>query len=378
MTTTLQEQAYEVGKVLSMALELSAKKWKLAFSRGDERVRQRTIEAGEVAQLVAEVGLAKQRLGLLADCRVVSCYEAGRDGFWLHRQLWALGIENRVVDSSSIPLKRRARHVKTDRLDGQALVRLLNRVLQGERGVWSEVRVPSAAAEDERRLHREREVLRAERGQHRNRIRGLLVAQGVRWWGSWRRAPDWAALRLWNGEALGADLQAQLAREWERLERVQAQLRVVEAEQQRRVATAEGTAYAQMRQLLQLKAVGLQGAWQLVSELFGWRALRNRRQVAAVAGLTPTPYQSGDSAREQGISKAGVARVRCLVIELSWLWLRYQPDSALSQWYAQRFAHGGARQRRVGIVALARRLLVALWRYLQTGELPAGVVLKAV
>jgi len=377
MTAILQSKDSVSGVVLYMALELSNKRWKLGFSNGC-RQRQVTIEAGDWVSLNDQIMRAREKLGLPADCRMVSCYEAGRDGFWIHRALVDQGIENRVIDSASIEVNRRQRRAKSDKVDVKALLRLLQRYWQGERGMLSVVRVPTLEAEDHRRLHRERERLLKERGAHSARIKSLLVAHGIRLRLDGDFLVQLEAARGGLGYALGADLKAELIREHERYRLVDEQIRGLEQEQKARAQAGMDETMLQVNGLMQLKGVGWQSSWLLVMEFFGWRAFRNQRQVGACAGLTPTPYSSGDSEREQGISKAGNRRVRTLMIELSWLWLRYQPGSALSQWFQRRFAGGGKRMRRIGIVALARKLLIALWRYVTDGVIPEGAVLKAV
>lgn len=376
MTATLREECYEKAQVLYMALELSNKSWKVCFSDGRRR-RRVSVDAGDLPGLSEQVVRARAKLGLEEGCRVVSCYEAGRDGFWLHRCLVAWGVENQVVDASSIEVNRRRRRAKTDRLDVEALVRQLIRYTGGERGVWSVVRVPSRADEDRQRLYRERERLIKERGAHTSRIKSLLVTQGLRLavGGDFERALEQA--RLWDGSQLSVDLRAELIRQWRRRVQVHEQIAVLEAEQRARVAAGDDRSAVLIRQLMELKSVGWQSSWVLVMELFGWRVFSNRRQLAGCTGLSPSPYNSGDSERDQGISKAGNRRARRVLIELSWLWLRYQPDSEITQWFNRRWATQGKRARRVGIVAVARRLVIALWRYLETGEIPAGAVLQA-
>lgn len=375
---TLQHNHIAVLPQLYMAMELSHGSWKLAFSDGSRR-RRASLEARDIAGLQAAIAKAKEKLGLAADAPVVACYEAGRDGFWLHRQLQGLGIANVVVDPSSIEVNRRARRAKTDRLDAEKLLTMLLRYHGGESRVWSVVQVPSEAEEDVRRIDREGERLKKERTQHWHRLRSLLVLQGIDL--EVKSIRDWSAqvraLRNWAGQPLPDCLAQELLRESERLALVEQQLRQVEEAQAAFLAHSPDPRVGQIRQLLALKGVGQTSAWRLVMELFGWRRFRNRRQVGAIAGLTGTPYSSGDSHQEQGISKAGVARIRVLTIQLSWGWLRHQPDSQLSRWYEQRFAHGGKRMRRIGIVAVARRLLIELWRYLEFGVVPAGASLKA-
>lgn len=359
---------------LHMSFELSLKKWELTFGNG-ARMTRRRVGGGDYAGVLGALKWAKQRLGLAPDGEVVSCYEAGREGFHLHRWLEAQGIKNLVVDSASIETDRRQRRVKTDRVDGDKLLSMLVRYMAGERKHWRVVRVPSEAAEDERRVHRERGRLEKEVTAHRNRIRGLLFAQAIRVQGiggrGWRERVE--------KMALGAYLKAELLREGERLALVQAQLQALESNraQQLQDKQCKDAAIELVKQLMRLYAVGINSAWVLVKEFFAWREFKNRRELGALSGLVPTPYNSGNQVREQGISKAGNRRVRALLIELAWQWLRHQPQSALAQWFNARFAAGGSRTRRIGIVALARKLLVALWRYLQHAELPAGARLKA-
>jgi transposase len=377
---------------LYVALELSATKWKLAMSAaGGDRVREREVEAGDLDGLMRELDRGRERLGLPADAPVVTCYEAGRDGFWIHRELDKRGIRNVVVDSSSIEVNRRQRRAKTDRLDARKLLGMLLRYGRGEKDVWSVVRVPSVEQEDGRRLHRERERLQKERTAHRNRIGGLLALHGVRLrFGARFEDEMWERQKMPDGSTLPPKLLAELRREGERLRLVEQQLSHLNKEQRQRMAEeAENAKAAQLekpepsqghesiRTLTLLKGIGMQGAWVLWHELFSWRSFANRRELAGAAGLTPTPYASGGSERGQGISKSGNPRVRSLLVELAWCWLRWQPDSKLSRWYHDKFGRAGSRPRRVGIVALARQLLVALWRYLYQGELPAGALLKA-
>jgi len=364
--------------VLYMAFELSNKKWKLGFTIGQaQEPRLRTIAANDLGALRWEIGQAKKRFGLAATAPVRSCYEAGREGFWLHRALSADQIENLVVDSASIEVNRRRKRRKTDRLDVVKLVTMLLRYHHGERKVWSVVHVPSVEAEDGRQLHRELVALKAERTQAINRLKGLLASQGVRLPVRQDFRARLERVRLWDGSALPPALRARLEREYAQLQFIEDQIKELERMRAALVREAEQPSVALVRQLLQLRGIGIETAWQYVMEFFGWREFRNRRQVGALAGLNPTPYQSGDSSREQGISKAGNRLVRHLAVESAWSWLRHQPDSALSRWYEERFGQGGPRQRKIGIVALARKLLIALWRYLATGELPEGALLKA-
>jgi transposase len=262
---------------------------------------------------------------------------------------------------------------KTDRLDAAKLLSMLFRWHQGEREVWSVVQVPSVADEDRRQLHRDLLELKAQRTQHTNRIKGLLAGCGLAVPTINEQFPEvLTRLRLWDGQAVPAELQQRLLREHERWQLVERQIKELQSERARRIRTSKDPAVSKVRQLLRLRGIGANSAWLYVMEFFGWRRIRNRKQLAALAGLVPTPYQSGDSDHEQGISKAGNRRLRTMAVEIAWCWLHYQPGSALSQWYQKRFAKGSSRQRRIGIVALARKLLVALWRFLESGEVPAG------
>jgi transposase len=302
---------------------------------------------------------------------VHSCYEAGRDGWWLHRWLLEQGVDNVVVDSSSIEVNRHARRAKTDRLDGDKLLAMLLRHHRGER-VWSVVHEPTPEDEDARRTHRELGRLTKERTSHTNRIGALLVLHNLR--------PhvivggrDWA--RWWerHSEEVPPVLRAEIERESARLELVKKQVKALESAQRQEVRAGQ---HPIVSQLSQLRAIGARSAWLLDKELFGWRRFSNRRELAGCLGLAPTPYDSGGSQIEQGISKAGNKRARALLVELAWSWLRLQPGSALTEWFNRRFAGGGKRMRRVGIVAVARRLAIALWRYRQDGAIPTGAVLK--
>jgi transposase len=362
------------ANVLYLAFELGWNEWKLAFATGPaDSPRLKSIAGRDTAALLREIAKAKKRFGLADDACVHSCYEAGRDGFWLHRFLESHGIHNEVVDSSSIEVKRRRRRRKTDRLDAGKLVSMLIRWQQGERNVWSVVQVPSVADEDRRQLHRDLLELKAERTQHTNRIKALLAGCGLAAPAVDAQFPErLAKLRTWDGQPVPAELQQRLVREHERWQLVDRQIKDLTNERARRIRTAKDQSVDKVRRLLRLRGIGANSAWLYVMEFFGWRRIRNRKQLAALAGLTPTPHQSGDSDHEQGISKAGNRRLRTMAVEIAWCWLQYQPASALSQWYQKRFAKGSSRQRRIGIVALARKLLVALWRYLESGEVPAG------
>jgi transposase len=364
---------------LYMALELSQNKWKLGFSDGN-KMRFKSIDARNLEQLQEEIAEAKLRFHLDDDVRIVSCYEAGRDGFWLHRYLLSCGIESVVVDSSSIEVNRRKRRTKTDRIDARKLLRMLMRYHGGEKKLWSVVRVPSEEAEDGRNLNRELEVLKKERNMHRNRIFGLLIQQGIqiRNPSSKKFLEELDSLQTWDGKELSPDFKARLEREYKRLKMVEEHIKLLKKEREKRVQSADSASLRKVAQLRTLHGIGVTSSWDFVMEMFGWREFRNRKEVGAFLGLTPTPYDSGGSRREQGISKAGRGRLRALSIQISWGWLRFQPQSKLSLWYMERFADGGSRMRRIGIVAVARRLLIDLWRYLEYGVVPEGARLRTV
>ena len=302
---------------------------------------------------MAEIGAAKKRFGLPENAAVASCYEAGRDGFWLHRFLLSKKIENLVVDSASIEVNRRKRRAKSDRLDAVKLVEMLIRYCNGERKVWSIIRVPAADDEDRRQLHRELIELKAERTAHVNAIKGLLAGLGFQSSVDEDFPERLDQFRQWDGTAVPAALRGRLLREFERWRLVGRQIAELEKARTEEIRKGKGPEVEQVRQLLNLKGIGENGAWLLVNELFAWREFQNRRELGSLAGLTPTPYDSGESRREQGISKAGNRRVRWMMVQLSWGWLQYQPESELSQWYQRRFGHGNSRLRKIGIVALA-------------------------
>jgi transposase len=374
--TRIHESTAQQG-VLYMVFELSQVSWKLGFTTGlGQRPRERDVPARNVASVEAEIRAAKERLKLPPDARVVSCYEAGRDGFWLHRYLLSQKVENVVVDSSSIEVDRRKRRAKTDRLDVKKLLKMLVRYDLGERDVWKVVQPPTAENEDARQLHRELETLHAEQTGHSNRIKGLLASCGLEIEVNRHLPKQLKELRLWDGSALPADLHGRLLREFQRMQVVNRQIRDLEQERARRIRRDDhDPAIGQVRTLLQLKGIGVNSSWLFVREVFGWRGIKNRRQMGAIVGLTGSPYCSGTLDHEQGISKAGNRRMRAMAIEIAWGWLHFQPQSALSRWYERRFAHGGKRMRRIGIVAVARKLLVALWKYLETGVPPEGAEL---
>jgi len=363
-------------RIMYMAMELSNKEWKLVFTTTAGKLRLRTMAARQLTRLLAEIAVAKEKLGLPPQTRVRSCYEAGRDGFWIHRFLAQQGIENVVVDPASIEVDRRLRRAKTDRLDAQSLAGRLVRYWENpaEGRTWRVVRVPEEADEDARRSRRETERLTEEHTGHLARIRSLLVLHGV----IVKRVTRDVVLgaKDWAGRDLPIALRAELAREVSRLEIVREQLAKL-AKEQADVLKQQTTRGSQAAaKLLRLKSLGVATTLTLGNEFFGWRNFRNRRQVGACAGLTGTPYDSGGQRREQGINKAGNRRVRHLMVEQAWRWLQWQPQSELSRWFRERFGGSGSRLRRVGIVALARKLLVAFWKYLTFDLVPVGAVMK--
>jgi transposase len=311
-------------------------------------------------------------------CPIIVIQEAGLDGFWIHRLLIANGIESHVVDAASIAIPRRHRRAKTDSIDGETLLRTLMAWARGERRVCAMVRAPSPEDEDRRRLTRERGTLLKERIQHTNRVKGLLSSQGVRGYNPLRRdrLERLEALRTGDGRELPPMLKAEIRRELDRLAQVTTQLAAVERARDALVRTEAEERNNPADLLLKLKGIGPEFASLLWLEAL-FRSFGNRRQLAAYGGLAPSPWQSGSIEREQGISKSGNRRLRKTMIELAWLWLRHQPDSALSRWFRARVGAAKGRVRRIGIVALARKLLVALWRFVTQGVVPEGAVFKA-
>lgn len=366
-----------------VAFELGKAKWKLGMVMpGSNKLSKYTVDGGAVGAVQELVDKAKARAQRRAGrpLRVVSCYEAGYDGFWLHRWLQAQQIESRVLDPASVEVNRRSRRAKTDRLDLEKLMRALMRHEDGDRLACKMVHVPTVAQEDERRASRERQRLIKERTGHVNRLKGLLHGQGIR--DLWGRCKDFGAwlgtLRTGDGRPLPGHLGDELKREHVRLRLVEEQIDAIEA--QAAAARSEVPAHAiiapKINQLLELKSLGPVGSRTLVSEAF-FRDFKNRRQVGSYFGLTGTPYNSGDRCREQGISKAGNARARTVAVQLAWLWRRHQPASALSRWFEKRTGKQNGAGKRIAIVALARKLMVALWRFLHEGVVPEGAILRA-
>src|SRR5215471_2992002 len=358
---------------LYIALELGQDQWLIACAtEAAQKPRFRTLPARDLARLHEEIARAKQRFDLPPDAPVCTCYEAGRDGFWLHRALTSRGINNVVVDSGAIEVNRRRKHVKSDPVDAGKLLNLLCRYHGGERRVWSVVNVPTVADEDRRQLHRGLKDLQRQQTECSNRIKGLLAAQGLDVAVDANFRAALGQLRDWAGQPVPAGLPRRLLQEFAVWEALHRQVRDAANEQERQLREGKEPHLDKVRRLMGLKAVGVRSAWVLVAELFAWRDIRGGKELGALVGLTPTPYHSGKGEREQGISKAGNKHVRGLIVELAWLWLRWQPGSALSQWYQRRFGAGNKRARKVGIVALARKLLIALGRYLEQGAWPEG------
>jgi transposase len=365
-----------------VAIELSQKTWLVTLhSPNKDKISRHKVPGGDHAELTALINRMRDRaaraLGSIP--AVASCFEAGYDGFWLHRLLTAAGITNYVFDPSSIAVDQRARSVKTDRIDGERMLRTLMAYLRGEPRVVRIVRVPTPEQEDARRGTRERHRLIKEQTGHTNRIKALLRLHGFAVGNPRRR--DWltwlAAQRDWQGQAVPRRILTEIEHEHARLMLVRQQLEALAsapAAADLTPAAAEMTRRGEL--LLRLKSLGPAFATTLSQEVF-YKDFRNRREVASYFGLAPSPWQSGGTDRDQGISKAGNPRARCSAVELSWLWLRHQPDSELSQWFRQRTLHASKRIKRIAIVALARKLMVALWRFLTTGLVPAGAVLKS-
>jgi transposase len=360
---------------LYVAFEISKREWKLAMTSGfGAEVWLRTVRGGDLEAVQRAFELGRARFGLPVTARVVSCQEAGPAGFWIHRALTGLGVVSRLVDSASLEVNRRRRRAKTDRLDAKQLLRQLLRVCFGEQGVWSEVRVPTVAQEAARHASRERTALVKEQTRLTNQLRSCLAT-----WGTSlpkrRSASWWTSVRDWAGALLPRAVQDRLARADGRLALVMAQIEALD-EQQDAAISAVRDPDDPGRRLTRLKAVAPTTAAILLDEGLVWRGFRNRREIGGLLGFAPTPYNSGDSEREQGISGAGNKRLQSISVQLAWNWVRWQPASALTRWYRARFGTG-KRARRIGIVALARKLLIALWRYATQGVVPDGAILKS-
>lgn len=380
-----QARAHEPSnpvRTLYVALELASKSWKYAAAdTAAAKPSQTSVVPFDEASLRQALERARRKFGLPDDCRVLVCMEAGRDGFSVHRWLASLGIESIVIDPASVAVSRQKRRAKNDRLDALMLLRCLQRHDAGEQRVWRVCRVPSEEAEDLRQLHRSRKTLVGERTRHGNRIRSLLAAQGVRVKVRPELSEELSTLRDPRGQPLRPHLMATLRRELAQLTLLREQIRELDSEMKVWLVEEPGEesepSQSKVWRLGQVLGIGPVSAHTLVTELFGWREFSNRKELGGAAGLTPTPFDTGESSREQGISKAGNHRVRAITIELAWSWLRFQPQTQLSQWYRDKFLNGGKRQVRKGIVALARKLLIALWHWVEHDILPPGAKLKS-
>lgn len=384
MKSTIQggaESVMDVAKAIYVSVELSQSTWLVtSFAPAiDTKMARKGLPVGGVGQLLTLVADLRSKVlsktGLWFP--VIIIQEAGLDGFWVHRVLVDEGLESYVVDATSIAVSRKARRAKTDRIDGEILVRALMAFKRGEPRACAMVRVPSHDEEDRRRLLRERKALVVERLRHANRIEGLLFAQGI---SNYRplnrdRRPRLEDLRTGDGRPLPPFMKAQISRELDRLELVIEQIRAIEAERDELLMCERKEANSAVSMLENVRGIGPEFASLLWAEGF-YRHFDNRRQIAAYAGLAPTPWQSGSIDRDQGVSKAGNPRLRTTMIQVAWLWLRHQPDSALSDWFRQRAASSGAAQRKKIVVALARKLLVALWKYVTAGIVIDGARLK--
>jgi transposase len=374
VTTATKLDHNEFGGTLYLSMEVGDRSWKLSSATGlGSATRVKDVAAGNLKSLDQEITAAKKHFKLPKDAPVVCCYEAGRDGFWIHRALLARGLENHMVDSASIEVNRRKRRSKTDGKDGRNLLRQLIRFKSGEKEVWKVVQPPSVEQEDARHLHRELEALQSDRRALANRMESVLVTHGVKLKVNKRFLKRLEAVRQFDGLPLPAGVVRRLKREYERWQLLDRQLSELKTEVKQE-AKKEAEREPAMQNLLSLRGIGPLGAWIMLREGLVWRQFKNRRQIAGFVGLVPTPYNSGSSEREQGISKAGNVRLRRLVVELAWGWLHFQPDSKLTKWYYERFTKAGGRARKVGLVALARKLLVALWRMAVDGEVPDGAM----
>jgi len=366
-----------------VAIELSKSGWLVGFLTPlSDKTSRYQVKAGDAQALLDLIERVHTRVArqLNRPVEVMSCYEAGYDGFWLHRVLEAHGIHNHVLDPASLQVNRRARRAKTDRIDVDRMLRALIQYLRGEPEACSVVQVPRVEEEDAKRLHRERKRLVAERVQHVNRIKGLCAAQGIYNYAPLR--PDrWSQLdklRTGDGRSLPARLKSEIVRELKRLELVLEMIETVEVERDAIIKDPRSRHLNadKIKMLARLRAIGPEFATSLTGEVF-YRKFANRRKLGRYVGLDGSPFRSGSVERDQGISKAGNPVARSMMVELAWTWLRYQPDSALSIWFRERVGNLKGRPRRIAIVAMARKLLVALWRYLETGVIPTGAVLKA-
>jgi transposase len=377
--TALHQEFSAQSKALYISFELSKNGWKLALSDGDcDRIKNKRVASYDFDALGGLVDWAKDYFGLADDFEIFSVYEAGLDGFWIHHSLTDIGFQNIVVDPASIEVNQRKRRRKTDRLDAMRLVRHLVRYHGGDSRVWSVCQVPTRQDEDDRRVERELYRLKCEQTGHINRIKGLLSTFGIPFAKIDRKFLERIdELTGKGGQTLDGQLKREIVRQYRRLELVWADIKAVEKDRQALIDEREGDEKIEkVKTLEMLRGIGEDSAWLITMEMFGWRTFDNRGQVGAYAGLAPSPFNTGQSERDQGICKSGNKWVRSRMIQLAWLWLQYQPKSQLTQWFHSKYGESSKRSKRVGIVALARKLLVRLWKFVEYGEVPNGARLK--
>lgn len=373
----------EAPLICTVAIELSRSRWMIGvLPPRSTKVAVSAVAGGDTGRLLVQLHQLQERLAREFEqpVEIKICFEAGYDGFWLGRFLRDRGHDAYVLDASSFLISRRGRRTKTDRVDVAAMTFTLRAYVAGDPSVCRVVEIPTPEAEDAKRLSRERTRLASERTRHVNRIRGLLSLHGIRsirglWGGNWRTQLD--QLVTGDGRMLGTYLKAEIIREFARLHLVMDQIR--ELEGARREALIDHRSPFPDKQkvatLTKLAGIGELSATLLVAEVFH-RRFQNRRHLASYLGLAPSPYASGEMQRDQGISKAGNKPARTLLVEITWAWMRHQPASELALWYRERFAENGARSRKVGVVAMARKLAIALWHFVEHGIVPSGAILN--
>ena len=381
---TFEQDAQKLETSIYISIELSRLSWLVGVfcpALGN-KIHVHSVSSGNGEELLSLIGRypAKAAGKCLSGTRVFSCFEAGYDGFWIHRLLCANEVENHVLDGASLPVDRRAKHIKTDRIDARRLVNALFRYVQGDSESCRVVRPPTPEEEDAKRLHRERKRLVQERTAHLSRIKALLMAQGIRALritdATWPKRLN--NMRTGDGRPLPERLKVEIIREWHRLKIVAAQITEIEKERSEQIkVTQEGGSEvaSKIGLLTKLRGIGPEFATVLMREVF-YRRFENQRQVASYMGLTPAPYSSGDSHTDQGLDKSGNARARCAAVQMAWMWLRHQPQSELSQWYMRRVGEMQGRIRRIMIIGLARKLVIALWRFVHSGVVPTGAVIQ--
>lgn len=366
--------------IIYLALELSSSSWVIGYRLPtNDKAKLHSLEAGDSKGLLAFIADLRRRLDAPdeASALVVSCFEAGRDGFWLHRFLTAHGVLNHVVEPTSILVTRGARRAKTDRLDAIGLLRVLAAKFAGDTDACRTVIVPSVEEEDAKRPHREREFLVQERIRIENRIAALLATQGVRKRPSLRSwDADMEVLRTGDGRPLPPHLIAELTRLRRRLSLTLEMIRELDAAREAALDQQHDPASRTVKALCAILGIGVNFASVLTREVF-YRTFDNRRQIASYLGLAPTPFQSGGMDRDRRINRAGNSRARKTLVQLAWLWLRYQPESSLAAWFRERVGLLQGRIRRIAIVALARKLLIAIWRFATLGVAPEGAIIAA-